>query len=41
MNENLSKELSRLQLLNVRYKNKLRMCPLEIKKEEARAFGSN
>ncbi len=38
MSENLSKELSRLQLLNARYKNKLRMCPLEIKKEEMRAF---
>ncbi len=38
MNEELNKELSRLQLLNSRYKNKLRMCPLEIKNEEARAF---
>lgn len=38
MNEELIKELSRLQLLWSRYKNKLSMCPLEIKKEEIRAY---
>lgn len=38
MNEALIKELSRLQLLSSRYKNKMRMCPLSITKEETRAY---
>lgn len=38
MNKEIEKELSRLQLLSARYKNKLRICPLEIKKEEIKAF---
>ena len=38
MSEELIKELSRLQLLSSRYKNKIRMCPLSITKEETRAY---
>ena len=40
MNE-IEKEISRIQLLSARYKDKLRMCPLEIKREEIRAFYIN
>ena len=38
MDKEIEKELSRIQLLSARYTNKLKMCPLEIKKEETRAF---
>ena len=34
----INAELSRLQLLSSRYKNKSRMCPFEITKEEEQAF---
>ncbi len=38
MNEELTKELSRLQLSSSRCKNKISMCPLSITKEENRAY---
>ena len=40
-NNEIDKEISRIQLLSARYKNKLKMCPFEIKKEELRAFYIN
>ena len=38
MNNELIKELSRLQLLSGRCKNKMSMCPLSITSEENRAY---
>ena len=38
MSEELIKELSRLQLLSSRCKNKMSMCPLSITLEENRAY---
>lgn len=37
MSNELIKEISKLQLLTNRYNQKLRMCPLEIKKQEKQA----
>ena len=38
MSDELTKELSRLQLLSNRCKNKMSMCPLSITIEENRAY---
>ena len=38
MSKELLEELSRIQLLSARYKNKSRMCPLEVKREEVRSY---
>lgn len=38
MSDELTKELSKLQLLSSRYKNKISMCPLSITREENRAY---
>ena len=38
MSDELTKELSRLQLLSSRCKNKISMCPLSITLEENRAY---
>lgn len=38
MSDELIKELSRLQLLSSRYKDKMRMCPLHTTREENRAY---
>ena len=38
MSDELIKELSRLQLLSSRCKNKMSMCPLSITREENRAY---